>query len=61
MSVIIGVKRRCCTMSKFDWKAWLALGATLLGISLATAVTAGESGEQLAKHKEDAKQNEKKQ
>ena len=32
-------------MSKFDWKAW----------------TAGESGEQLAKHKEDAKQNEKKQ
>ena len=48
-------------MSKFDWKAWLALGATLLGISLATAVTAVESGEQLAKHKEDAKQNEKKQ
>lgn len=40
-------------MDKKNWKSWLALAAALFGISLFTAVTAGESKETLEQKKKD--------
>ncbi len=45
-------------MDKKNWKSWLALAGALFGISLFTAVTAGESKETLKEKAEKPSENE---
>lgn len=46
-------------MDKKNWKSWLALAGALFGISLFTAVTAGESKETLKEKAEKADEDKK--
>lgn len=47
-------------MDKKNWKSWLALAAALFGISLITAVTAGESKETLEEKAKDVSKTDTK-